>query len=44
MLYSTKHRKKAPTANVSPFQKKTIGYGLPDFAEELNCGVDPSTI
>ena len=24
--------------------KKTIGYGLPDFAEELNYGVDLSTI
>ena len=29
---------------VSPFYKKTIGYGLPDFAEELNYGVDLSTI
>ena len=27
-----------------PFYKKTIGYGLPDFAEELNYGVDLSTI
>ena len=39
MLYTTKHKKKAPTAKVSPFYKKTIGYGLPDFAEELNYGV-----
>ncbi len=30
MLYTTKHKKKAPTAKVSPFYKKTIGYGLPD--------------
>ncbi|EBZ7720870.1 hypothetical protein YJ03_23425 [Salmonella enterica subsp. enterica serovar Typhimurium] len=37
-------KKKAPTAKVSPFYKKTIGYGLPDFAEELNYGVDLSTI
>nr|QIZ19205.1 ISL3 family transposase ISPpu12 [Escherichia coli]QVQ61312.1 hypothetical protein OBBJPEEJ_00197 [Escherichia sp.]UGK58050.1 hypothetical protein CDEEBMHL_00106 [Klebsiella pneumoniae] len=44
MLYTTKHKKKAPTAKVSPFYKKTIGYGLPDFAEELNYGVDLSTI
>jgi len=44
MLYITKHKKKAPTAKVSPFYKKTIGYGLPDFAEELNYGVDLSTI
>ncbi|MEX9626673.1 transposase, partial [Proteus mirabilis] len=43
MLYTTKHKKKAPTAKVSPFYKKTIGYGLPDFAEELNYGVDLST-
>ncbi|MFC6328677.1 hypothetical protein, partial [Alloalcanivorax gelatiniphagus] len=42
--YTTKHKKKAPTAKVSPFYKKTIGYGLPDFAEELNYGVDLSTI
>src|SRR3546814_2573618 len=33
MIYTTKHKKKAPTAKVSPFYKKTIGYGLPDFAE-----------
>src|SRR3546814_21033478 len=26
MLYTTKHKKKAPTAKVSPFYKKTIGY------------------
>lgn len=44
MLYTTKHKKKAPTAKVSPFYKKTIGYGLPNFAEELNYGVDLSTI
>ncbi len=44
MLYTTKHKKKAPTAKISPFYKKTIGYGLPDFAEELNYGVDLSTI
>src|SRR5690554_913916 len=44
MLYTTKHKKKAPTAKVSPFYKKTIGYGLPDFAQELNYGVDLSTI
>ncbi|MEH6708498.1 MAG: ISL3 family transposase, partial [Alloalcanivorax venustensis] len=44
MLYTTKHKKKPPTAKVSPFHKKTIGYGLPDFAEELNYGVDLSTI
>ncbi|WP_199458114.1 MULTISPECIES: transposase, partial [unclassified Marinobacter] len=44
MLYTTKHKKKALTAKVSPFYKKTIGYGLPDFAEELNYGVDLSTI
>lgn len=44
MLYTTKHKKKAPTEKVSPFYKKTIGYGLPDFAEELNYGVDLSTI
>lgn len=44
MLYTTKHKKKAPTAKVSPFYKKTIGYGLPDFAEELNYGVELSTI
>jgi hypothetical protein len=42
MLYTTKHKKKAPTAKVSPFY--TIGYGLPDFAEELNYGVNLSTI
>lgn len=30
----------AATAKVSPFYKKTIGYGLPDVAEELNYGVD----
>ena len=42
MLYATKHKKKAPTAKVSPFYKKTIGYELPDFAEELNYGVDLS--
>lgn len=28
----------------APFSKKTIGYGLPDLAEELNFGVDLSTI
>jgi hypothetical protein len=39
-----RYKKKAPTAKVSPFYKKTIGYGLPDFAEELNYGVDLSTI
>ncbi|OFC70512.1 transposase [Alteromonas confluentis] len=44
MLYITKHKKKAPTAKVSPFYKKTIGYGLPDLAEELNYRVDLSTI
>lgn len=44
MLYTTKHKKKAPTAKISPFYKKTIGYGLSDFAEELNYGVDLSTI
>jgi hypothetical protein len=44
MLYTTKHKKKAPTEKVSPFYKKTIGYGLPDFAEELNYGVELSTI
>jgi hypothetical protein len=44
MLCTTKHKKKAPTAKVSPFYKKTIGYGLPNFAEELNYGVDLSTI
>ena len=44
MLYTTKHKKKTLTAKVSPFYKKTIGYGLPDFEEELNYGVDLSTI
>ncbi|MEQ3622818.1 MAG: ISL3 family transposase [Marinobacter sp.] len=44
MLYTTKHKKKAPTAKVSPFYKKSIGYGLPDFTGELNYGVDLSTI
>lgn len=44
MLYTTKHKKKASTAKVSPFYKKTICYGLSDFAEELNYGVDLSTI
>ncbi|MDY6930176.1 MAG: ISL3 family transposase, partial [Pseudomonadota bacterium] len=44
MLYTTKHKKKAPTAKISPFYKKTIGYGMLDFAEELNYGVDLSTI
>jgi len=44
MLYTTKHKKKTPTAKVSPFYKKTIDYGLPEFAEELNYGVDLSTI
>jgi len=38
MLYTTKHKKKVPIAKVSPFYKKTIGKGLPDFAEELNQG------
>ncbi len=44
MLYTTKHKKKAPTAKVSPFYKKNIGYGLPDFEGELNYGVNLSTI
>lgn len=44
MLYTTKHKKKAPTAKVSPFYEKAVGYGLPDFAEVLNYGVDLSTI
>ena len=43
MLYTTKHKRKAPAAKVSPFYKKTIGYELPGFAEELNYGVDLST-
>src|SRR3546814_6535753 len=33
MLYTTKHKKKAPTAKVTPFYKKTIGYGLPRSEE-----------
>lgn len=44
MLYPTKHKKKTPTAKVSPFYKKTISYGLPGFTEELNYGVELSTI
>lgn len=44
MLSTTEHKKKAPTAKVSLFYKKTIDYGVPDFAEELNYGVDLSTI
>jgi transposase len=44
MLYSTKHKKRTPTAKVSPFMERTIGYGVPDFDEELNFGVDLSTI
>ena len=44
MLYTKKHKKKAPTGKISPFHKKAIGYGLPDFAEELNYGVDLSII
>jgi hypothetical protein len=44
MLYTTKHNKKASASKVSPFYKKTIGYGLPDFAEELSYGFDLSTI
>lgn len=31
------------TAKVSPFYQKTRGYGLPDFAEELNYGVTGAT-
>ena len=37
MLYTTKHKKKAPTAKVSR-STKNLSYGLPDFAEELNYG------
>jgi transposase len=44
MLYTTKHKKQAPTAKISPFYKKTIGYGPPNFAEKLDYGVDLSTI
>jgi len=44
ILYGAKQKKNAPTAKASPFYDKTIGYGLPDFAEELNYGVDLSTI
>lgn len=44
MFYTAKHKKKAPTARVSPFYKKTIGCGLSDFVEELDYGVDLSTV
>lgn len=45
MLYTTKHKKKTTTTKVSPFYKRTAGYGVPEFAEELNgYGVDLSTI
>ncbi len=44
MLYTTKHKKKSLTAKVSPLYKKAVDYGLPDFEEEFNYGIDLSTI
>jgi len=44
MFYTTKHKKKAPTTKVSSFYTRAIGYELPDFSEELNYGMDLSTI
>ncbi len=44
MLYTTKHKKKTPLKQPSPFLEKVAGYGVPDFDDELNFGVDLSTI